>query len=483
MNTKYQVLPYVDLTDSQTVAGVKTFSSSPIVPAPTTDLQAATKKYVDDAVTAGGGYTDELAQDAAAALFTPDDGDVDYTYNDATPSITSTIKAAAVSLAKMANVATGTIFYRKTASTGVPEVQTLATLKTDLGLTGTNSGDETASTLGATINGASAATPNNTDLVATVESSVVKKITWTNVKAFLKTYFDTLYAGVLGADDNYVTDAEKVKLSNLSGTNTGDQTTITGNAATATTLQTARNIDGQSFNGSADITVIAPGTVAATSKATPVDADVMPIADSAASNVLKKLTWANLKATLKTYLDTLYQPLDSDLTTIAGLSATTDNFIVSVASAWASRTPAQVKTTLSLNNVDNTSNATERAATATLTNKTLIATTNVVEEITTTASSSTPTPTGGSLRNFFTVTALAANATVAAPSGTPVNGNYLMMRIKDNGTARTLAFNAIFRAIGVTLPTTTVISKTMYIGCRYNSADSKWDVLAYGIEA
>lgn len=42
------------------------------------------------------------------------------------------------------------------------------------------------------------------------------------------------------------------------------------------------------------------------------------------------------------------QPLDSDLTTIAGLTATTDNFIVSVSSAWASRTPAQVRTTLAL---------------------------------------------------------------------------------------------------------------------------------------
>lgn len=36
------------------------------------------------------------------------------------------------------------------------------------------------------------------------------------------------------------------------------------------------------------------------------------------------------------------QPLDSDLTTIAGLTATTDNFIQSKSSAWASRTPAQV---------------------------------------------------------------------------------------------------------------------------------------------
>lgn len=117
----------------------------------------------------------------------------------------------------------------------------------------------------------------------------------------------------------------------------------TGSAAT---LTTSRNIDGQAFNGSADITVIAPGTHAATSKTTPVDADELPLVDSAASNLLKKLTWANLKATLKTYLDTLYQALNSNLTTIAGLTATTDNFIVSVSSAWASRTPAQVRSTL-----------------------------------------------------------------------------------------------------------------------------------------
>jgi len=34
----------------------------------------------------------------------------------------------------MNDVATGTVFYRKTTGTGVPEVQTLATLKTDLAI-------------------------------------------------------------------------------------------------------------------------------------------------------------------------------------------------------------------------------------------------------------------------------------------------------------------------------------------------------------
>jgi hypothetical protein len=51
---------------------------------------------------------------------------------------------------------------------------------------------------------------------------------------------------------------------------------------------------------------------AATSKATPVDADEIGLVDSAATFVLKRLTWANLKATLKTYFDTLYVSASSD---------------------------------------------------------------------------------------------------------------------------------------------------------------------------
>ncbi|HEX5362334.1 MAG TPA: hypothetical protein VFW49_14805 [Fluviicoccus sp.] len=55
-----------------------------------------------------------------------------------------------------------------------------------------------------------------------------------------------------------------------------------------------------------------------TSKATPVDADAIPLMDSAASNATKKLTWANVKATLKTYFDTLYQAAGNYLATAGG---------------------------------------------------------------------------------------------------------------------------------------------------------------------
>lgn len=89
----------VKLTSDQTVAGVKTFSSSPVVPAPTTDLQAATKKYVDDA-TSGAGYTDEQAQDAVGTILT-DSSEIDLTYTDATPSITASIVAGSIDETKL----------------------------------------------------------------------------------------------------------------------------------------------------------------------------------------------------------------------------------------------------------------------------------------------------------------------------------------------------------------------------------------------
>jgi hypothetical protein len=116
------------------------------------------------------------------------------------------------------------------------------------------------------------------------------------------------------------------------------------------------------------------------------------------------------------------------------------------------------------------------SSTTTFTNKRL------TPRVSTTASSSTPTP-NADTDDLYTVTALAANAIFGAPTGTPVNGQVLIMRIKDNATPRTLAYNAIYRAMGVTLPTTTVASKTLYFYMIYNSTDTRWDITGVAQEA
>lgn len=88
-----------------------------------------------------------------------------------------------------------------------------------------------------------------------------------------------------------------------------------------------------------------------------------------------------------------------------------------------------------------------------------------------------------SLYDQYTLTAQAAALTVNAPTGTPTNGQKLMFRFKDNGTLRSITWDAAFRALGATIPTSTTASKTLYVGCIYNSTDSKWDMVAVNIEA
>lgn len=108
--------------------------------------------------------------------------------------------------------------------------------------------------------------------------------------------------------------------------------------------------------------------------------------------------------------------------------------------------------------------------------------TRVIPRIDTVADASTITPTGDS-SDQFNVTALAQAATIEAPSGTPVDGQKLTLRFKDNGTARALTWNAIYRAIGTALPTATVASKVIYVGCIYNSQDTYWDVVSVATQA
>jgi hypothetical protein len=81
------------------------------------------------------------------------------------------------------------------------------------------------------------------------------------------------------------------------------------------------------------------------------------------------------------------------------------------------------------------------------------------------------------------LTAQAVPLTIANPTGTPVASQKILIRIKDDGTARAITWGTEFRAIGVTLPTTTVVGKILYVGVVRNATDSKWDVIAVAQEA
>lgn len=106
-----------------------------------------------------------------------------------------------------------------------------------------------------------------------------------------------------------------------------------------------------------------------------------------------------------------------------------------------------------------------------------------VAESTTTAS---PFNWNSDTHNTIVFTALANDLTINADSGSPTTGKKVIFRIKDNGTARALTWSSGtkgFRAIGVTLPSTTTVNKTIYIGAVYNNTDTFWDVTAVATQA
>lgn len=106
----------------------------------------------------------------------------------------------------------------------------------------------------------------------------------------------------------------------------------------------------------------------------------------------------------------------------------------------------------------------------------------VVTTTNTITSNNNITPVFSGYSSQYDVTALAVSANILTPSGTGVtNGYKLLLRIKDNGTARSLTWTTTsggYRAVGVILPGATVASNVMYAGCVYNAQDTYWDVIA-----
>ena len=119
-------------------------------------------------------------------------------------------------------------------------------------ITGTNTGDQDLSSY---VTITQLATKANASDVTT---SLTAKANASDLTTSLATKVDKVTGKELSTND--YTTAEKTKLAAITGTNTGDQVNITGNAGTATKLQTSRTINGIAFDGSADITLPTPAS-------------------------------------------------------------------------------------------------------------------------------------------------------------------------------------------------------------------------------
>lgn len=113
----------------------------------------------------------------------------------------------------------------------------------------------------------------------------------------------------------------------------------------------------------------------------------------------------------------------------------------------------------------------------TITNTQILTNKAITPRVQTLDSASTVTPAAGS-DDMVVVSKLAANVTFANPTGTAVEGQRLLIRVKDDGTARTISWGTNYREGDVLLPLTTVASKWLYMGFMYNLLDNKWDILS-----
>lgn len=142
---------------------------------------------------------------------------------------------------------------------------------------------------------------------------------------------------------------------------------------------------------------------------------------------------------------------------------------------------ATVKAQLSLDNVDNTADADKPVSTATQTALDLKQ--NKAPDVSDNVAPASPFAPDGT-KDMYVFRGLTGTLFISSPTGSPSQGHGLVIRIKDNGTSRTLGWGVNWRAMsGVTLPTATTAGKTHYIAAIYNSTDTKWDVISTSVEA
>ena len=78
----------------------------------------------------------------------------------------------------------------------------------------------------------------------------------------------------------------------------------------------------------------------------------------------------------------------------------------------------------------------------------------------------------------FTGLATAITSMTTNLTGTPSDGDQIIITFTDNGTARAITWGASFESSTITLPTTTVISTLLTVGFFWDPVNTKWNCVA-----
>lgn len=243
---------------------------------------------------------------------------------------------------------------------------------------------------------------------------------------------------------------------------------ITTATAGATTTLTVSSAYYQFFTGALTQTVTLPVAT------TLVNGHEFLIKNTSSGNVTVNSSGANLVAVVAPGATLVVTCILNSGTTAASWNANV------TAVFYAGGKTLAVNNSLTLAGTDNTTITFQgtdtyvgRATTDTLTNKRVTRRVLVVTQSTTPAMNTDNA-------DIAQITALAQAITSMTTSltGTPAAGDYLMVQITDNGTARAITWGASFASTTVTLPTTTVVSTMLRIGFQRNNANTVWDCIA-----